>query len=281
MSDILVRFIHISDTHIEPEAGARERRTMTIERLQAASEFPPEVLSEVIRQQQAALAGYYPYPSAVEAAEALVEELNTLETPVDFVLHTGDVANHGTADEYGEVARIFADLTLPIYYLNGNHDRVEYLYAGLVDKECCERVAYDYTFDHNGVQFVCVDSATHGESINGRLTAQQLAWLENQVAAEDPRPLIVAIHHPPFPTNIHWLDFFILTNWQEIQTVLEQAGPRLRGVFAGHVHLPIDCYRHGVLYSIAPEVFSRTPGYSLVTVTTDDIHVQRFIFPLP
>jgi len=281
MSDILVRFIHVSDTHIEPEAGARERRAATIERLQSASEWPSEVLREVIRQQQAALAGYYPYSSAVEAAEALVEELNTLETPVDFVLHTGDVTNHGTPDEYCEVARIFADLTLPIYYLNGNHDQVEYLYAGLVDKECVERVAYDYTFDHNGVQFVCVDSATHSESINGRLTAQQLAWLENQVATNDPRPLIVGIHHPPFKTNIDWLDFFIIANWQEIQAVLEKATPRLRGVFSGHIYLPIDYYRRGVLYSVAPEVFSRTPGYSLVTVTTDDIHVQRFIFPLP
>lgn len=281
MSDILVRFIHISDTHIEPTAGSRERRAALIERLQTTTTFPPEILAEVIKHEQAALTGYFPYPTAVEAAETLVEELNALEIPIDFVLHTGDVTNHGTPDEYREVARLFADLHYPIYYLAGNHDQVEHLCAGLVDKECTERVAYDYTFDHNGVQFVCVDSATHGEGIEWKLTSSQLAWLENQLDADDARPLIVGIHHPPIKINSEWLDFFIIANWQEIQAILEKAGPRLRGVFAGHVHLPIDCYRNGVLYSIAAEVFSRTPGYSLVTVTTDDLHIQRFTFPLP
>lgn len=281
MSNILARFIHVSDTHIEPEAGYRDRCAATIQQLQSATTIPEAILAEVIRQEQATLSGYYPYPSAVKAANALVEELNALEQPIDFVLHTGDITNHGTPEEYAEVARLFADLNYPIHYLAGNHDQVEHLYAGLVDKEGAEKIAYDYTFEHNGVHFVCVDSATHGQATECQLTAQQLAWLTNQVVATDPRPLIVAMHHPPFQSHCDWLDFFMIRNWQAIQTVLAKAGARLRGVLSGHVHLPLDCYRNGVLYSVAPPIFGRTPGYSLVTVTTTDIQVQRYTFPLP
>ena len=35
MSNILARFIHVSDTHIEPEAGYRERCAATIQQLQS------------------------------------------------------------------------------------------------------------------------------------------------------------------------------------------------------------------------------------------------------
>ena len=277
MSEILVRFAHISDTHIEPEAGTRERRLATLARLKGMAGFPPAVLAEIIKHQEAALDGHYPYPTAVKASEALVAALNALETPLDFVLHTGDVVNHGDADQYVETAAIFAKLNYPIRYAVGNHDKVENLYAGLLNQPA-EKIAYDYTFEQNGVKFVCVDSATNGEGINWFVTQAQLAWLEAELTDGSDQPLVVAIHHPPFQIHIEWLDFFIVKNWQEIQTVLQKAGPRLRGVFSGHVHTPITCQRNGVLYSVVPEVFSHAPGYSVVTVTTEDIHIQRYTF---
>ena len=159
----------------------------------------------------------------------------------------------------------------------GNHDKVENLYAGLLDKPA-EKIAYDYSFTEHGVKFICVDSATNGEGINWFVTQEQLAWLEAELTDGSDQPLVVAIHHPPFQIHIEWLDFFIVKNWQEIQTVLQKAGPRLRGVFSGHVHTPITCQRNGVLYSVVPEVFSHAPGYSVVTVTTEDIHIQRYTF---
>ena len=277
MSEILVRFAHISDTHIEPEAGTRERRVATLARLKSMAGFPPAVLAEIIKHQEAALDGHYPYPTAVKASEALVTALNALETPLDFVLHTGDVVNHGDADQYVETAAIFAKLNYPIRYAVGNHDKVENLYAGLLDKPA-EKIAYDYSFTEHGVKFICVDSATNGEGINWFVTQEQLAWLEAELTDGSDQPLVVAIHHPPFQIHIEWLDFFIVKNWQEIQTVLQKAGPRLRGVFSGHVHTPITCQRNGVLYSVVPEVFSHAPGYSVVTVTTEDIHIQRYTF---
>ncbi len=277
MSEILVRFAHISDTHIEPEEGTRERRLATLERLKTMNGFPANVLAEIIKHQEAALNGHYPFPTAVKASEALVDHLNALETPLDFVLHTGDIVNHGDAEQYGETARIFSKLTYPIRYAVGNHDKVENFYAGLLDHPA-QKVAYDYSFEQNGVKFICVDSATNGEGINWRVTADQLAWLEAELLDGSEQPMVVAIHHPPFQIHIPWLDFFIVKNWQEIQAVLQKAGPRLRGVFSGHVHTPITCQRNGVLYSDVPEVFSHAPGYSVVPVTTDDIHIQRYNF---
>ncbi len=278
MSNILLRFAHISDTHIEPEAGARERRMASLERIKGLTVFPDFVMSAVMDHEKLHLSDALPFPSAVAASTALVEELNQLS--LDFVLHTGDIVNHGTPDEYAETARIFAELNHPIYYAAGNHDKVENLYAGLLDKPAVKE-PLDYSFAVNNVQMVVLDSATNGEGIQWRVSPQQLEWLRTQIAADDPRPLIVAIHHPPVKINVDWLDFFIVTNWEEIQATLEEAGPRLRAVLSGHVHLPIDCYRNGVLYSIVPEVYSLIPGYSVITVTTDDVLIERCTFPKP
>lgn len=272
MSEVLLRFAHISDTHIEPEAGARQRRLASIERIKGITSLPDFVLKAVLEHEQSHVDGTMPFASAVAASTALVAELNTLQ--LDFVLHTGDIVNHGEAEEYAEAERIFAQLRHPIYYAAGNHDKIEPLYAGLL-KQPASKEALDYTVEVNGVQIVCIDSATYGEGIQWRVTPAQLEWLERQIAADDPRPLVVAIHHPPVKINVDWLDFFIVTNWEEIQGVLESAGERLRAVFSGHVHLPIDCYRNGVLYSIVPEVFSHTPGYSVVTVTDEDVLIER------
>ncbi len=63
----MLRFVHISDTHInpDPQYGVYDGR-----------------------------------PSTVEAARALVAEINALPFTPDFVLHTGDVAYDPDPDAY-------------------------------------------------------------------------------------------------------------------------------------------------------------------------------------
>ena len=81
-------FVHISDTHIGPTAVYQDRHNVA------------------------------PYP----CAERLVEIINKLPTTPDFVIHTGDVVYDPDPAAFALAADLFSRLTVPIYYVNGNHD---------------------------------------------------------------------------------------------------------------------------------------------------------------
>ncbi len=276
MSLPLVRFIHISDTHIEPEAGVAERLASALVREQARTELPENIRTYILAtlDEQSQAASLYPYPSAIQACEAMVGAINALDAPIDLVLHTGDIAQQGTAEDYTRVRSIFGGLRVPIYYVNGNHDKVENVYPGLLGQGTSNE-PYDHIFEVNGVLFVCVDSATNKDGTEYFLTDGQLAWLETHITAADDRPVVVGIHHPPYQIFHEAKDYFIIRNADAIHEVLRKAGPKLRGVFSGHVHVAMNHSREGVFYSIAPKAFSATPGFSIVTVTEDGILVDH------
>lgn len=289
MSDVLVRFAHITDTHITP--GDRQERNF--------ANYSPAVMAlieEAMRHRGAEEPT--PIPGSL-AARQLVDEINRLPFSLDFVLHTGDImTDPHTADEYTAVQELLGAIKYPVHYLRGNHDNLEGIQRVLMGRdEAALTPTLDYSFLCNGVQIVVVDSATNGVDHGGRLSEAQLAWLEGQVTG-DTSPLVVAIHHHVVAFGSRFLDFFGTSNGDAIHQVLRKAGSRLRGVFSGHIHQAIDIYRDGILYSFAPNnnVSSNLwpgatpdgstrpaglPGFSMVTVTTTHTFVRRYSYPLP
>lgn len=67
----------------------------------------------------------------VDTAAALAETVATINRllpqigPVDLVIVTGDLTEHGTPEEYDRFKMLMADLDLPYRVLPGNHDRRE------------------------------------------------------------------------------------------------------------------------------------------------------------
>ncbi len=278
MSEVLVRFAHISDTHIQPAGGALERRKATLAHVQGSYGLAPFVLEGVTAHIAEPLAADFPFASAVEASQRMVTTLNqhaaTHNESLDFVFHTGDVTDHGEPAEYALAAQLFNTLTMPVHYAVGNHDNITHFRAAL-HGESANATPYDQSFDRNGVQFIAVDSATNVEGHTGWYVAQdQLDWLHDQIKSDD-RPLVIGIHHPPYPIGVAWLDYFILQNWEAVHNVIKEAGPRLRCVLSGHVHLPVDVVKDGVFYSIAPEVYSAISGYTVVTILSDGVRTHR------
>jgi Icc protein len=279
MSDILLQFVHISDTHIEPEEGEMERREAQIAGVKEATWLPDHLREFIVEHVEAERGETFPYQAAAKASEALVDEINKLKADIDFVLHTGDITNYGEPSEFERAQAVFSNLKAPIHYLNGNHDKVQNLYGSLLG-QAAEEKPYDYTFEVKGVKIVCVDSATSGEGLDWRLSDEQLAWLEEQLTDGGDQPIIVGIHHPPFKIYTEWLDYFLIKNWEDIHATLQKGLPRLKGVFCGHVHIALDTYRDGVFYSIVPKPFSEKPGFSVVTVTTQGCQVEHHSFPV-
>jgi Icc protein len=262
-SEILLRFIHISDTHISAD--------------------PAYTLPE---------ADHTPMAGASE----LVRQINALPFTPDFVLHTGDVTFDPVPSAYEAARAILEQIRYPTYYLVGNHDD-----SALLQKTMLERSSivtpFDYEFEFNGVQIICLDSNGPAKLPGGSLTMAQLEWLEGICKAPDTRPLVVALHHNVLPIGApFWDDFMRLSNGEDMHRVLLAARQRLRGVFFGHVHQATETYRDGILYSSVlsswyqlhcwpgqaniQEDRGADPGFNVVTITRSQTFIRRHRFPV-
>jgi Icc protein len=52
----------------------------------------------------------------------VVVAINRMNPAPDMVLHTGDMAHHGSAERYAYFRSLIADLKAPFYAIPGNHD---------------------------------------------------------------------------------------------------------------------------------------------------------------
>jgi Icc protein len=261
MSEALLTFVHISDTHISPDSDYGVQGGV---------------------------------PAANATAEALVRELRRLPFEPDFVLHTGDVIYDPVTEAYEYARAILGQIPFPVYYVAGNHDDADGLQRVLLGR-AEPQVPFCYEVNRNGVQGVVLDSNGPAEPPRGNLVREQLAWLAQTCDPADPRPLWVGVHHNILAVGSAWLDEYMrTTNGDELHQALLPLRGRLRGVFYGHVHQSLTTVRDGILYTSAPSAWvvfrawpgsSETvrepfpePGFNVVTITAEQTFVRRWSF---
>lgn len=230
--------------------------------------------------------------------EAVIDAMNALPFPVDFVLHTGDVmTDPERSEDYQIAAGILGRLRYPVYYLAGNHDRAEGMRQYLMPSLPFASPSYlYYELDINGVQILILDSHVTGSAV-GVITDDQLQWLDERCSHADTRPLVVAVHHHPIRLGAPWLDSIPLANGAQLHQILLKARDRLRGVFYGHIHEDICTTRDGISYHSTFSAWFQTrtwygqqdpfndpiqsPGFNVVTLTATDTFVRSYRVALP
>jgi Icc protein len=261
MEDTLLRFVHISDTHIgtSPDVGREEHR-----------------------------------PGTHDGAKALARELRNLPFTPDLVLHTGDVVYDPDERAYLAAQEILSQIPYLVYYIAGNHDDSDMLQRVMLGQSETRKPFY-YTFEMKGVQFIMADSNGPAEHPRGFVDAEQMDWLAELCSAEDDRPLVVAVHHNVLPVDVPWLDEYMrMTNGEDFHRALLPARERLRGVFFGHNHQNLTMYRDGILYASALsswyqlhgwpgqvptiEDVDAEPGFNVITVTRNQTYIRRCRF---
>ncbi len=169
---------------------------------------------------------------------AVLAHIRAHHWPLDALLATGDLA-HEDAAGYDRLRDWLAPLGVPVYCLPGNHDLPDFaslLAAGPIRRE--RRVQL------GGWQIVLLNSALPGED-SGLLAGDELAFLDECLAAAPQQPALVAVHHHPEPTGVAWLDRVALTNPADLWAVLDRHR-QVRGVVWGHIHRAWEGRRHGM-----------------------------------
>jgi 3',5'-cyclic AMP phosphodiesterase CpdA len=254
------RFIHISDTHIGPTKD---------------------------------FALYDQKPA--EFARRLVKAIIDLPFPIDFVLHTGDVVADPDDRSYALVAEIFSKLSVPIYYVTGNHDDPSSLAAlpsGPLERFESAAPAFAYQVDFGEYELLVLDGKGPAEiDPQGRLSEEQFETLRKQLA-EASKPVVISIHFPARAQDCLWLNSdMLLQDGDRFHRIVSGHADKVVGVFSGHVHRSLQLVEDGVLYVSAGSAFcgfrswpnderhvplAESGFFSLVTVGGSRVTVKQY-----
>lgn len=258
-----LRFIHLSDTHIAPDADWESYGQ-----------------------------------NAMDNLEAVIEYLNTqLPFEPDFVLHTGDVAFNPEEDAYPVAQNALSKLKYPVYYVRGNHDHPDFMRRYLDNLPEGEG-NLDYDFWIRDFHFVVLDTFGFTATI-GILGDVQLEWLASTLDVSAAESIILAVHHLPVITGVECLDErMMIKNYEAFFDVIAPHRDRIRGMFFGHIHRQTQAIHRGIFCCSAAAVWFQLfnfpesgpdfigdphgdPGFNIVTVTHEHCVVSSYTVPKP
>lgn len=193
----------------------------------------------------------------VDTAAALAETVATINRllpqigPVDLVIVTGDLTEHGTPEEYDRFKMLMADLDLPYRVLPGNHDRREPMRESFADAQWMPRTGpLDWQIDFEDFAVVGLDSLTESAA-HGTLEPATLSFLTDALSGLGDKPAIVGFHHPPFAVGIKAMDAQNLHDADSLGTALSLHSGQVRLV-CGHLHRSIAGLFSGSLCQVCP-----------------------------
>ena len=181
MSEQLVRFVQISDTH-------------------------------VFSDKEGSLLGVKTH----ESLQAVVTLLAQYRHEYDFIIHSGDLSQDYSAESYQVIIDCLDVLEKPIYFVPGNHDFPAVMDTifprgnWLLDKQL---VFQDW-------QLILLNSQKL-KAVEGYLSDEQCLYLKDCLAQYPEKYASIVLHHHPVPVGAAWLDRLGLENadafWQVVR----------------------------------------------------------------
>ena len=184
-------------------------------------------------------------------AEA-VASVNRLPQAPHAAVITGDLTDFGRAAEYEHLRALLTPLNMPVYLLPGNHDSREQMRASFPQHHYLGSKGFiQYSVPVGGMQLIALDTVVPGAS-EGSLCAERLQWLEAELARHTSRPVVIAMHHPPFRTLIGHMDEIGLREGADALEAIVARHPQVERVICGHLHRAIQVRFGGTIAATVP-----------------------------
>jgi len=147
-------------------------------------------------------------PNVSGTLRAAVDAINALDVQPAFVIHTGDITHLSKPEQFDTAKQILSGLKAPLFTLPGEHDFLgspgqAYFAAFSGDRVQNSKTGW-YSWDQGGVHFVALVNVFNFEKM-GLLGADQLAWLQRDLAAQHKStPIVVFAHVPLYALFPQW-----------------------------------------------------------------------------
>lgn len=188
-----------------------------------------------------------------DRAVRVMAYLNDLARPVDAVLVTGDIADHGLPAEYDQANKILSS-PYPVLRCPGNHD-VRGAYQEVLLGQPSSDAPINQAHRVGGAVFAMCDSTIPGRD-DGFLSEETIAWLESVLAdSPDDAPVFVCFHHPPVELHIPLIDGIRQRGEQRLADLVSRY-PQVVAILCGHAHTAAASTFAGRPLLVAPGVVS-------------------------
>jgi 3',5'-cyclic AMP phosphodiesterase CpdA len=146
-------------------------------------------------------------PDVAGTMQAAVDKINALQTPPEFLLHTGDISHLSKPEEFDTVDQILKATRKSVFFVPGEHDVLND-----DGKQFLERYgkaakgAGWHSFDQKGVHFIALVNVMNLKAGGlGTLGPEQLEWLEADVKhLKSSTPIVVFAHIPLWSVYPQW-----------------------------------------------------------------------------
>ena len=222
---------------------------------------------------------------------AVLEQAFSKNDYFDLILVSGDLAQDPCPASYQRIlSKIEATNTCSIC-LPGNLDD----YKLMLEIFNTNKVSCQKQLLLKNWQLICLNSQIPDGSEVGRLSKQELLFLEECLLNHPNHHALVAVHHHCLATQSAWLDTMIIENNVEFLNIITQY-PQVKAVTCGHIHQEMDI-KIGALrimgtpsscFQFTPksETFSMDttpPGYRIIKLHPDgriDTEINRLPNPI-
>lgn len=179
----------------------------------------------------------------------------TKQLKPDLLILTGDLAEDEQLATYQWLYQQLEQSGLTWQWLPGNHDQPELM---------AHFSPTDFYLQTEHWQILGLNSHL-AEATQGRLEAKQLERLKE--ALNNPKPLLIALHHPPIQVGSLWKDKLALENSTEFWSLLKNQTQAKLVVF-GHVHQAFSQTKYHTLNLATPATAVQ------FTINSDDFAID-------
>src|SRR5499427_3712222 len=139
---------------------------------------------------------------------AAIDKIKGLQTPPEFMLHTGDITHLSKPEEFDALNQILKGApTTQTFFVPGEHDVLNDDGKGYLERYGKETKGSGwYSFDHKGVHFIGLVNVMNLKPGGlGTLGHEQLEWMEDDVHhLKASTPIIVFAHIPLWSVYPEW-----------------------------------------------------------------------------
>jgi 3',5'-cyclic AMP phosphodiesterase CpdA len=247
-----MKFIHLSDTHLLGTAGDKLYGLKPAKRLKKA-----------------------------------FRNIQSHHADASFIVITGDLTNNGDLGGYQLLKKYADSINIPVLPLMGNHDDREIFWQ--VFPEWRDGEFVQYVREYNEGVFIFIDTLVGGEEY-GVLCDARLQWLKSKLIKYADRQIFLFMHHHPIVSGLHRMDTVANFRSDEVFWKLLSDHGKVRHIFFGHLHRPVQASCHGIMLSSTrsttfqvsyledkkEECLTNTvqPAYSIVKIDDDRTVVQ-------
>jgi Icc protein len=178
-----------------------------------------------------------------------IAAINHLDPQPDAVIHTGDLANRGKAEEYAAASTLLQTLRAPLYLAVGNRDDRARLQAAFVTQDCFPdgEPFVQYAVEEYAVRLLVLD--TQGSGRVGDYCERRAAGLFKALRQQPDKPVAVFLHHPPFDIpgadEAYKFQFESREAAERLTDVLARFEQVVQ-IFCGHAHRATQVQMNGI-----------------------------------